>query len=363
MRGAGPDPDRVLLTGSTSAVGWGVINHDLGLAGYLARMTAVVTQRGLNVEVAAEAQLDAASVTARLSADVTSRYDAVVLTVGLREALEFMPVDLWMRRLTSLLDRIQGARNDPPGVVIVGAEEVFPVPLPGWFTGVVSRRARELNATSREIVAGRERVRYVDSGMLPAPGDPSNLFDAHRSELYRRAAAAIVPALAPLLDQSHSRQTYPVNEEARRHALDHLRNFSGNVDDVTQLLERLRRVLQVRSVDLYIVDRDTVSTLSTTSQPLDTRDRRPTISTIALEYRNGFVVEDTLRDDRFRNLPQVTGEPYLRFYAAHPVESPDGHRVALLSVVHTEPLRFSESELALLRSYAVRVGAVLFAGY
>ena len=39
-RGTGHDPDRVLLTGGSSAVGWGVFSHDLGLAGYLARTTA-----------------------------------------------------------------------------------------------------------------------------------------------------------------------------------------------------------------------------------------------------------------------------------------------------------------------------------
>ena len=79
-----------------------------------------------------------------------------------------------------------------------------------------------------------------------------------------------------------------------------------------------------------------------------------------LEYRRGFVIPDLAADPRHRDRSQVVGPPYLRFYAGHPVESPDGHRIGVLAVVDTKPRTFSPAELSLLRNFAVRAGVLLF---
>src|SRR5665647_3291979 len=75
-RGAGHDPDRVLLTGGSSAVGWGVADHDLSLAGHLARSTAAITERGIDVDVNADARMSAPMVQRALTSATISRYDA-----------------------------------------------------------------------------------------------------------------------------------------------------------------------------------------------------------------------------------------------------------------------------------------------
>ena len=46
-----------------------------------------------------------------------------------------------------------------------------------------------------------------------------------------------------------------------------------------------------------------------------------------------FVVPDTLEDPRFRDGPLVTGEPYIRFYAGHPLRVADGSKVGTLCVM------------------------------
>jgi len=362
VHGPGPDPDRILLAGGSSAVGWGVISHELALAGYLSRMISATTGRGTDVEVLAGPEITVRDIAAHLTQGVVSRYDAIVLTLGTREAFEFIPIDLWSQALGGLIDQIGAANNDPPSVVVVGAEQVSPMPMPSWFTARVMRRTGQINTASQEVVAGHRRVVYLNSAMVPTPGE-RGVFDASHSAVYRKAAEAIVPVLAPLLQQGHRRQTHPVNDALRRSALAHLTPFRGDLSPVTELLERLRRALGVRSADLYVVDRDTVHTLAATVDPPESRQRSSSISTMALEYRSGLVVPDTLLDGRFRDRPEVTGEPYLRFYAAHPVESPEGHRVAVLSVVHNEPVAFTPADFALLRTVAIRIGDALFAGF
>ena len=65
-----------------------------------------------------------------------------------------------------------------------------------------------------------------------------------------------------------------------------------------------------------------------------------------------FVVPDTLEDPRFRDGPLVTGEPYIRFYAGHPLRVADGSKVGTLCVMDTRPRRLHEADLETLRFLA-----------
>lgn len=363
-RGPGHDPDRVLLIGGSSAVGWGVVSHDLALAGYLARGTAAVTERGVDIDVLGDTLISVDDVTATLTQEVVARYDAIVLTLGSREGLQMMPADLWARRLGALLDHIATCRDTAPSVIIVGAEKVEPVPLPRLITKIVRRKASEINAASRAIIADRPRVRYVDSAMLAAPGEPANLIEVDKPRLYERAAAAIAPTLASLLESSHDRTPVPIEEDLRDRAVSFMRSRLGHHNDrVSQLVETVMHVLHVRSADLFFVDRDEVHLVAATGDAPDRRERGATLSNEAIEHQAGLVIPDLAADARTKGRPEVVGPPYLRFYASHPVESPDGYRVAVLTIVDTQPRELAASELALLRHFALRVGALLFDGY
>jgi len=65
-----------------------------------------------------------------------------------------------------------------------------------------------------------------------------------------------------------------------------------------------------------------------------------------------FVVPDALEDPRFRDNPLVTGEPFLRFYAGHPLRLVDGSKVGTLCVMDTRPRQLDETELETLRFLA-----------
>ncbi|MCP3735237.1 GAF domain-containing protein [Sphingomonas sp. RP10(2022)] len=56
-----------------------------------------------------------------------------------------------------------------------------------------------------------------------------------------------------------------------------------------------------------------------------------------IEQDDVFVVPDATRDDRFRDYPNVTGGPGIRFYAGAPLRMRDGARIGTICVVDVEP--------------------------
>jgi diguanylate cyclase (GGDEF)-like protein len=65
-----------------------------------------------------------------------------------------------------------------------------------------------------------------------------------------------------------------------------------------------------------------------------------------------LVVRDARADDRFHDNPLVTGEPFIRFYAGHPLRAPDGSNVGTLCVIDTRPRRPRPAVLEALRDLA-----------
>ena len=65
-----------------------------------------------------------------------------------------------------------------------------------------------------------------------------------------------------------------------------------------------------------------------------------------------LVVPDMLKDQRFRDNPQVSGDPHIRFYAGAPLRDEGGLCLGTLCVLDFKPRALSEDALAHLRDLA-----------
>jgi diguanylate cyclase (GGDEF)-like protein len=72
----------------------------------------------------------------------------------------------------------------------------------------------------------------------------------------------------------------------------------------------------------------------------------------AILHDEPLVVPDARVDPRFAGNPLVTGEPFIRFYAGHPLQAPDGSHIGTFCVIDREPRALADVDLDMLRDLA-----------
>jgi diguanylate cyclase (GGDEF)-like protein len=75
----------------------------------------------------------------------------------------------------------------------------------------------------------------------------------------------------------------------------------------------------------------------------------------AILRQDATVIPDTLLDPRFADNPLVVGEPFIRFYAGHPLATADGSRIGTLCVLDRRPRQIDAADLEVLRDLAAWV--------
>ncbi|PPF59881.1 hypothetical protein C5C13_05495 [Clavibacter michiganensis] len=164
----GEDADRVLVIGEATAVGMGVLSHELGMAGHLSRQLARRTGRGVEwaTRPFSDLTIHTAAGTVR-DRPLLAGVDVVLLMVGVGDSIRLTPQRTWRRLLCAAVDDL--ARGLPEGARVL-IPEVPPlsgsVGIPAAWRAVAARHARLLNRVTTEIVASRPQVVAV-----PFPGD------------------------------------------------------------------------------------------------------------------------------------------------------------------------------------------------
>ncbi|MEY4231201.1 MAG: hypothetical protein RLZZ362_2050 [Actinomycetota bacterium] len=136
------------------------------------------------------------------------------------------------------------------------------------------------------------------------------------------------------------RAPHPSDELHRLAALAELRIAeSGRDDTLDEIVELAAKVCgaAMAAVSLVGFDRQWFRSQHGFSTPETERDRSLCAHAILSDVL--FVVEDGTIDDRVSDSVLVTGDPHVRFYAAAPLVSAEGHAVGTLCVLDTAPGR------------------------
>lgn len=91
-------------------------------------------------------------------------------------------------------------------------------------------------------------------------------------------------------------------------------------------------------------------------------DRATSFCGHAILENEPLVIPDTLLDERFATNPQVTGQPFARFYAGLPLRGPGEHNIATLCLMDTKPRQFSGEEISQLKHLGVLAERELLLG-
>lgn len=131
--------------------------------------------------------------------------------------------------------------------------------------------------------------------------------------------------------------------EAETHAAE------ASFDHITALVSL---ILGLDMVAISLIDADTQRLKARQGLETSTTPRELAFCSVAIRSYEPLVVEDARRDPRFRENPLVTGPPYLRCYIGAPLTTEDGYNLGTICALGSEPRRFTEREVDIMRRFA-----------
>ena len=356
----GPNSDRILVFGGGLAVGWGVTTHGLALPGFLARALTSLTGRGTDVDIVASPDKRLKNALRELEALPLWRYDAIVIVLGVNEALELASLKKWRRNLSAILSTVAQTVGVP--VVMAGIQTIRSIPIyDSAFGGIADAQASALNRVSAEVCAEASQSIFVPLSDLAFPPSDRHRVPGDYAESARMLATAMLPALDARRHSSDDpHRPFPHDhdraEADRQDAVDAL-DLSQVL--VTPAIERLLNIaqtsFQVPAAGLTVLDGGTQRIRGTAWPSLVELPRVGSFCDTTIRQRGGMVVPDALKDERFCDYTLVVDYPHIRFYAGYPLESLRGERIGALCVFDTEPHPADDADLARLRDLALLV--------
>ena len=127
-------------------------------------------------------------------------------------------------------------------------------------------------------------------------------------------------------------------------------------DDLTLLAAH---ICQTPMAAITLVDAERQWFKSRVGMPDAETPREVAFCSRAIEQDGIFIVPDARRDQRFRDNPQVTGEPHIRFYAGAPLRARDGHALGTLCVIDRRVRHLNPAQLDALDALRRQVEAQL----
>lgn len=123
----------------------------------------------------------------------------------------------------------------------------------------------------------------------------------------------------------------------------------GAFDRITALAARR---FEVPIAIISIVDEDRIWFKSHHGLPVEQIDRQPGLCASAILDDTPYLIEDARIDPRSLANPLVAGDFGLRFYAAVPLTTSDGHKLGTLCVIDKEPRPINDEQIEDLKDLA-----------
>lgn len=361
----GPDSDRVLILGAGPAVGYGVSSHELALPGALARALTAHTGRGTGVNVISDPGLDIRNAGDTLEAALLWRYDAIVLTLGVNDALAFTSIRVWEKHLAGLLVKITAQAPPRTELFVVGIQPIRSIAaFDSAMGGLVDRHAIVMNRVSSAVCSGLSQVTFVPLSALP--GQDGQRYRTPSD--YTRWGRELAVTIAPMLDASRlaaaaasdaglaSGAVSEAGAEARQRAVEDLNLASDRTNRrLDHVVDTARRVFGTQIALFTVLDKDRQLHIARKGTDLVDIPLVDSFCNITVGYRDGLVIPDAQHDPRFQDNPFVLGDRGIHFYAGYPIEGPSGERIGALCVLDPEPRATEDVDLSLLRELALLI--------
>jgi GAF domain-containing protein len=344
----GTDPDRVFMIGDGVASGRGVVTHELGLPGFLARSLTAITGNATDVELVVHPDMAVRSCIEAIASVDLRRFDAVLLSVGHNEVLDLMSVAEWTSGLRALLDEVQ--RRTPVQTQIL----VLRIPTFGGRTALPRPLARAVDDRSALLNAATATLTLAPN-VTVVPLTHDNEFEPETRHLYQEWADDLAFHIAKRLDPDRVpiEVSDATDEAARLQAVAALDAAGLTQDPVLDgITETARHVFGAPIAAITLIRGDTQTTKAASGVVLADRAREGSFCDVTVRRSSHHIVEDTAADVRFAHYAAGVDAPVVRFYAGCPITSPDGHRVGALCVMDDQPRVFSRQDIRQLRALA-----------
>jgi hypothetical protein len=362
---SGSHPQRILVVGAEAAAGLEARTDELTLPGHLARSYAILSGRGVDVDVIAGVGMavDQAVGHLRDGRRELGRYSAIVLSLGAAEILSFMPERQWTDRLDGLLSFITERANGECRVLVLlpRVENWPPYVSPGVVDRMASRAARWSRA-AESVVAGYERAAaFTLPPRTTADGTPWRIADYNR---WGRAIAGWLYGMLPVATSPGREE--PISDASLRRAVESLALDSAALgghagEAVSSILHSAKDWFAADAVALTLIDGEDVVVSKAIGLPegiRTPREQTPCDSTVRRPA--GHVVPHLDQHPQFARLAHQTG---FRFYAGYRVEAPSGLPVGTLCLFRAEAEGSVNGEdMTMLRDFAWRLSVALAEG-
>ena len=347
VRAPGPNPLELLLVGGGPATGYGVVTHELALAGHLARDLAHHLQRGIDLQVTVGRDMTLTSLRRQLRTTDISRYTSIIIAIGVQDALDGAPARGWSRECAALLGETLTRSNFEGEIFVLGVPPISRVvDLTEIAREPLDHRSRLLTEELR-LSTRRPRTHFVP--FEPPPSDSGS--GRHRtSDTYKTWSRLVAPHISTVLaGEAPHAEASPVIHPGTASAV-------GIMD--TPPDERFDRIVvaahkrfRADAAALSFMDDERQWFKSVVGNDVKSLPRGTTPCEWTIHGLTPLAVPDTLADARFRNLPLVaTGS--IRAYAGHPILDSTGNPVGAICVTYSAPHQFSGDDLDTLRQLA-----------